>query len=464
MSHRRRNRNSERRRHPRGDFQRRIRRKARHITPQGLAGRIILFVVAILVLVQLVSWAFEDDDTWRVSDPEEAAAKQVIATIELLDKTPASDREEITNALTGIFLHVDVDDEPGTSTSRDRFVRQLREEVEELLEDLGDRSIRLGVRGDWQGVVVLSIQLKDGDWAIFQFPMRTFTLFQRDGSGFWSVLGWIMVIGAIFWFSNRLVRPLRTFAAAAERLGRDVNAEPLPVSGSRELKRAASAFNNMQTRIQRMVDDRTLMLAAIAHDLRTVLTRLRLRAEFIEDVEQQAKAAADIEEMQSMLDAGLAFAKGETEVEERRVTDLAALVRGLTEDFSHTDGPASYHGPAQLFYRCGPTEISRALSNLIRNAIAYGKSADVTLTSTRDNIVVTVRDKGPGIGTGLHEQVFQPFFRAEGSRNRETGGTGLGLAIARTIARRHGGDIALKNAVDGGLIATLTLPTAPSRG
>jgi signal transduction histidine kinase len=456
----RRHRRSRRRNRSADNLRRNFHRKAKRFAPPGLAGRIILFVVGILVLVQFVGWIFGDDDTWRVGDPEEVAAEQVIATVQLLDKTPSADREEITKALSGIFLRVTVDDEPRVSSSRDRFVRELREEVEELVEELGNRSIRLGVRGDWEGIIVLSIQLKDGDWVIFQFPMRTFTLFQRERSGIWTVLGWLLVIGAVFWFSNRLARPLRTFADAAERLGRDVNVPPLPVSGSREIRRAAMAFNNMQTRVQRMVDDRSLMLAAIAHDLRTVLTRLRLRAEFIEDTEQQDKAAADIEEMQAMLDAGLAFARGETEVEDRRMTDLAVLVRGLAEDFSHTDGPATYTGPEHLSYRCGPTEMKRALSNIIRNAITYGSRADIRLANEPNGVTITVSDNGPGISQELQEQVFQPFFRVEGSRNRETGGTGLGLAIARTIARRHGGDITLKNGVETGLIATLTLPSA----
>ena len=159
-----------------------------------------------------------------------------------------------------------------------------------------------------------------------------------------------------------------------------------------------------------------------------------------------------------MLDAGLAFARGETEVEERRVIDLAALVKGLADDLTQTDGPAHYHGPPSLSYRCGPNEMRRAISNVIRNAIAYGSEANVHLTSGPQGVVLTVADKGPGIPAELHEQVFQPFFRVEGSRNRETGGTGLGLAIARTIARRHGGDVSLANGPEGGLVVTVALP------
>jgi len=460
----RRHRRSRHRSRSNDNLRRKFHRRARHFTPPGLAGRIILMVVGILLVVQVVGWIFGDDDNWRIDEPEEVAAEQVIAATQLLDAANSEERDALTKALTGIFLRVKISDTPPASTDplRRGSYDDFEEEARALLGPLKDRATRIGYTGewDWDGIIVLSVQLLDGKWVVYEFPIRAFGAFQKPSSGFWSIVFWLLVIGSVFWFGNRLARPLRTFADAAERLGRDVNVAPLPVSGSREIRRAATAFNNMQTRVQRIVDDRSLMLAAIAHDLRTVLTRLRLRAEFIEDVEQQAKAAGDIEEMQAMLDAGLAFARGETEVEERRSTDLAELLRGLVEDFSHTDGPATYSGPSHLAYRCGPTEIKRALSNLIRNAIAYGSRAEVQMTSTPEAITIAIQDDGPGISDALQEQVFQPFFRVEGSRNRETGGTGLGLAIARTIARRHGGEITLKNRPEGGLTATLILPAS----
>ncbi len=457
--HRRRERTQEAR-----ELRRKFRRNANRFLPGGLAGRIILMVVGILFVVQLVGWIFGDNDRWEFDEPEEVAAEQVIAATQLLDRANEEEREALTQALTGIFLRVNVQSSAPDAGHRLRPDRggNFEEEARELLGPLENREVRIGYRGewDWDGIITLSVQLLDGNWVVYEFPIRAFGMFQQPSSGIGPWIFWLLVAGAIIWFSNRLVRPLRTFSAAAENLGRDINVDPLPVTGSRELRRASKAFNKMQTRVQRMIDDRSLMLAAIAHDLRTVLTRLRLRAEFIEDVEQQAKAEADIEEMQAMLDAGLAFARGETEVEERRVIDLAELTRSLTDDLMQTDGPARYHGPPSLSYRCGPNEMRRAISNVIRNAIAYGSEADVHLSSGPKGVALTISDKGPGIPTELHEQVFQPFFRVEDSRNRETGGTGLGLAIARTIARRHGGDVHLKNAPEGGLVVTLTLPAS----
>lgn len=438
---------------------RRFRRRAGYFTPPGLAGRIILFVVGIIMLVQFFGWLFSDDG-WDLEDPQRVAGEQVVAITQLLDETAPQDRDRLVGTLNGIALQVRLDDEPVVPRHQRWQSEEIEEEVRETLEELEDRRLEVALQGGWDrdSALLLSVQLKDGSWVIYSFPFRAFDLFREEGSGIESVLFWIFIVGAVFWFSNRLARPLRIFAEAAERIGRDVNTEPLPVSGSREIKRATRAFNDMQKRVQRMVDDRALMLAAIAHDLRTVLTRLRLRAEFIDDQEQQDKAAADIEEMQAMLDAGLAFARGETEVEARRTVDLAGLVRGLTEDFAHTDGPATYQGVDHLNYRCGPNEMRRAVSNLIRNAIAYGGKADVVLQAAPGAITLMISDDGPGIPIELHETVFQPFYRVESSRNRETGGTGLGLAIARTIARRHGGDIHLANRAGGGLTVTLSLP------
>lgn len=459
---RRRHRSRHSRRRSSRELQRRMRHNARRFSPPGLAGRIILMVVGIILLVQIVSWIFWDESRWY-DKADELAAGQLIAATQLIEQTPVSERQAIANALTGITLSVDLADTPKDVNHHGwDFTDDIADDVEDLLDPLDGRDIRVGAHRDWNDITWLyvSVQLEDQSWVIYGYPLQAFA-FDRDGSGIGPIIFWLFVGGVVYWLSNRLVRPIRTFSEAAERLGRDVNAPPLPVSGSREIRRAARAFNEMQTRIRRMIDDRTLMLAAIAHDLRTVLTRLRLRAEFIDDEEQQAKAAADIEEMQSMLDSSLAFARGETEAEERRTVNLAKMVQDLVDDISKTDGPATYLGPDQLIYSCGPNEMRRALSNVIRNAVVYGEEADVQLQQTQDNVRVTVSDKGPGIPSDLHEQVFQPFFRAEGSRNRETGGNGLGLAIARTIARRHGGDITLANRPTGGLTVTLLLPRLP---
>jgi signal transduction histidine kinase len=232
----------------------------------------------------------------------------------------------------------------------------------------------------------------------------------------------------------------------------------MPEHGSRELRRAASAFNRMQARLRRFVDDRTMMLAAISHDLRTVLTRLRLRAEFIDDGEQQGKAIADIDEMQAMLDETLNFARDDAREEALVAVDLTALLQNLCDAVTDSGQSLNFEGPAHLPVQCRPVALRRALRNLLDNAIRYGGQAEVSLSQSNGDAVVEIADKGPGIPVAMREKVFQPFFRLETSRSRETGGTGLGLSSARAILRRHGGDITLHDRPPGGLLVRATLP------
>ena len=258
-----------------------------------------------------------------------------------------------------------------------------------------------------------------------------------------------------------MTRPLRSFADAAERIGLDVRSPPLPEQGSRELRNATRAFNLMQARLRRFVDDRTMMLAAISHDLRTMLTRLKLRAEFIEDAEQQAKAISDLDEMQAMLDSTLAFARDDAAEEPRTRTDLAALVQSLCDDMADAGQPVTCQTHGRLAYVCAPGAIKRAVQNIVINAIKYGFSAWVEVREEANRIDISVTDTGPGIPADRREDIFRPFYRLETSRNRETGGSGLGLAVARSIARRHGGDIVLEDADGGGLTVRLSLPHTP---
>ncbi|MEB3229483.1 MAG: ATP-binding protein [Leptolyngbyaceae bacterium] len=273
------------------------------------------------------------------------------------------------------------------------------------------------------------------------------------GLGIWALAAW---------GTQRITAPLLQFAAAADRLGRDVNAPPLPERGSWELRQVAQAFNQMQERLQRLIGDRTLMLAALSHDLRTVLTRLRLRSEFIHDPIQQEKAQADLGQMEWMLNATLSFAKEDSTPEPRTSLDLASLLQSICDDLSDAGYPVDYRGinapaspapasPVQrLIIEGQPTALRRAFTNMIENGAIYGKSATVSLMPLSTGVEVAIADQGPGIPPDKQEEVFKPFVRLEQSRNRATGGTGLGLAVARTVIRRHGGDIRLQNDPDAG--------------
>jgi signal transduction histidine kinase len=273
----------------------------------------------------------------------------------------------------------------------------------------------------------------------------------------------LVILFFAIWAAHRVTRPLAHFAEAADRLGVDLRAPPLPEHGSRELRKAARAFNQMQDRLRRLIDDRTMMLAAISHDLRTVLTRLKLRAEFIDDPQQRDKAVADIDEMRAMLDASLSFARDDTAEEARTSVDLSSLLQSLCDDLSDAGSKVAYDGPSRLAYRSQPVAMRRAFANLIGNALKYGGEADVTAAGDARGVTVEIADRGPGIPADMREQVFAPFFRLEGSRSRDTGGTGLGLSVARGIVRRHGGDITLHDRDGGGLLARVTLPAVAER-
>jgi signal transduction histidine kinase len=265
------------------------------------------------------------------------------------------------------------------------------------------------------------------------------------------------------WAVRRMMAPLQTLAHAAEVLGRDVNAPPLPETGPTEIVTAAIAFNTMAGRIRRFVQDRTELLTAIGHDLRTPITRLKLRAEFVEDDEQRTKILADLEELEAMVSATLAFGRDARASEPVTALDLAELLRTILDDAADArpdlQEVLTYDGPAHLTIKARSLSLKRALANLVTNAVTYAGSARVRLAPPDNRaVIIQVEDSGPGIPPADLDRVFEPFFRGERSRNRETGGVGLGLAIARNIVRAHGGDITMANRSEGGVRATVMIP------
>jgi signal transduction histidine kinase len=304
----------------------------------------------------------------------------------------------------------------------------------------------------------ISVRLGDGTWLNVFAPLDLPEPLWRPRFLVPVLLSVLMVAAAGLLAVRRAAQPFATFAAAAERLGVDVAAPGLAEAGPREVRRAAHAFNVMQGRIRRFVEDRTQMLAAISHDLRTPITRLRLRAEFVDDEGERARMLADLDEMEKMIAATLAFARDDAAREERRATDLAALVQGLVDDLAATGAAASYAGPDRLVVAVRPMALKRAVANLLDNAVKYGKAARASLAAATGEIRLSIDDDGPGIPAADRERVFSPFVRLDASRSRDTGGTGLGLSVARAAVRAHGGDIALADRPQGGLRVTVTLP------
>lgn len=303
----------------------------------------------------------------------------------------------------------------------------------------------------------VAVQRDDGRWLSTR-PRASFRWGSWQGRILLTLLISILAIAPLaWWFARRLASPISAFAEAAERLGRDPRAPPLALSGSGEVQAAVTAFNNMQERLRRYVEDRTAMVGAIAHDLRTPLTRLRFRIEGAPE-ELRAKLAQDIDQMEAMVAATLGFVHDATHTAERTKLELASLVESVIDEAAETGADAAIESGQRIVIEGDPLALKRMVANLVDNAVKYGIRARGRVFAEAGQAVIEIDDEGPGIAAGEMERVFDPFYRGEPSRSRETGGTGLGLAVVRSIARAHGGDVTLKNRDGGGLTARVSLP------
>lgn len=260
------------------------------------------------------------------------------------------------------------------------------------------------------------------------------------------------------WVGARwLSQPVRRLAAAARALGRDIHRTPLAEAGTIECREATRVFNGMQAQIRRQIDERDRFVAAVSHDLRTPLTRLRLRVEALQDAAERQRFGRDIAEMEAMLRATLDYLRGAAEAEALVPLDVMALVTSMADDQQDAGHPVTVVGHCAPL-QAQPSALRRCISNLVENAVRYGGGAEIHLIDTPQRLRVEVADRGPGLPEAELEQVLAPFYRVESSRNRHSGGIGLGLSIAHDIARRHGGTLVLRNRMGGGLVAALELP------
>lgn len=450
------------------------------LLPDSIKTRTILVLLVGLTVSHIGSTLVysSDRDHALVVASEQLIAEKLATLAHLIDNTPSGLRQKVADAVTNADLAVSWGEDAGEGTLSpgDERLSPIKRALAPHFGELGPERLHVAMSGA-KGVsalaaashllhgfparpeMVVAVMLADGSWARFK-------VFLPSAVSAWSLnalLSTLVMVAATLviaiWATRWITAPLASFAAAAERLGRDVTAPPLAEDGPREVRAAARAFNQMQARLRSFVEDRLQMLAAISHDLKTPITRLRLRTEQLPiDAAQQGRMLADLDQMARMVTSNLAFARDEANTEPAQDLDLAALLEAICDDAAEMGEDAAFDWTERLVYHGRALALRRLFSNLVENAVRYGGQARVQAARHADAIEVIVEDGGPGIPEDRLDQVFQPFFRLEGSRNQSTGGIGLGLATARTIARSHGGDVLLRNRDGGGLQAVVRLP------
>jgi signal transduction histidine kinase len=456
--------------------------------PRSLRGQVIALLLIGLGVAQLLGFVISRRQHEHAMQAlrDEFALARVASVVRLLADTPPTLHERIVHTASTRPLQLSLSNEAVLDThAAGQRSALLRQRLAALI-DTDNANIRLGLRTlempeepwrmqrrrnrdeHWPGrpgrtlrqstVLAVAVRLADGRWLNAVSAARPPERFWQ-----WPTLLSIgltaLILSALMIFMvRRITRPLAQLSSAAERFGRGEAVPLLAEDGPLDIQETIRAFNRMRDRLQRFVQDRTRMLAAISHDLRTPITALRVRAELIDDAETRGKILTTLDEMQRMTEATLAFVREEAAPEETRLIDLEALIGSLCDDLSDTGKDVTFSGPGKTPYRCRVVSLKRAIGNLVDNAVAYGQRAHVTLTAADEALHITIDDDGPGIAAADMERVFEPFVRLEASRSRDTGGVGLGMAIARSIVRRHGGDITLANRPQGGLRVTVRLP------
>ncbi|OHT20474.1 ATP-binding protein [Edaphosphingomonas haloaromaticamans] len=321
----------------------------------------------------------------------------------------------------------------------------------------GDRLVPMR-RGEplFFGTVTAAVERADG-WRVVNTPPRPLIAAWQRRILLWFALSAIALLPLAWWFARRLTRPIRRFADAAERMGHDPLAPRVAEEGPAELRQTAHALNLMQERIAAYVAERTAMIGAIAHDLRTPLARIAFRIEAAPD-DVRDKVQADIEQMRAMIAATIGFVRGSTSSNEIADVELGSLLEGLAHDEADMGRPVSVGRIDPVQVRGDRLALARLFQNLIDNGVTYGERVELSLVREGQEAVAIVADRGAGIDESQIDRLFQPFERGDPSRNRQTGGIGLGLTIARSIAREHGGTLILRNRAGGGLEAVCRLP------
>jgi len=433
--------------------------------PRSLAGRTLLLLLATALVVYLggvVAYRLLAQDAAERSRLAQIADRLDTA-MNTLSELPPPERNGAARALSSASFRATwsatslVDD----ASADDPSLQNLHQRLTELAPQLDGRPIHL--RWDehafagTQSVLLGAAQLNDRSYVVFSAAIIPTAIPSLPSTIFVASLVFVSIIVVAVFMLHAMNAPLRRLAEAADRYGRD-HPVILPERGPREIVQAERAFNAMQRRIQRLIADRTQALAAVSHDLRTPIARLRLRCGLMADDSVRADCERDLAEMEAMVEATLAYLRGDDDIEPPRLTDIAATLATLVDDAVDAGHQATLTGPTHAAVMLRSVSMKRALANLVDNAVGYGGCARVALEQTPSDLWITIDDDGPGIPDADMPHVFEPFHRLDASRNRGTGGVGLGLTIARQVIEREGGSLHLFNRLGGGLRAEIRLP------
>ncbi|WP_322517792.1 ATP-binding protein [Rhodopseudomonas palustris] len=422
----------------------------------GIRSQIAVLVIASLIGTQLLIMAtFLLRGPDRFGPPEHRHDQFEISVL-LIAATPEEQRPQLVDQITRTFPHLELRllDAAEVPPRSDRELPEIRQ----VARALGPLARVFALPGGETPRV--GIALPDGTAIAAAIPEMRGRPPISNGPWLSAFLGVIISLAMFgLWADRALSTPLSGFARAAENFKLDGTDEPLPESGPDEIRSLARAMNRSRNRITALIDDRTRTLAAIGHDLRTPITRLRLRSEFIEDVTQRDNMLRDLDQMRSMLDAVLSFLRTGRALEPMTRIDLASTLQLITDQFADLGHKVTYVGPEHAELPARPDDIRRAVTNLVDNAVRYGQDVIVRLEASPGHVAIAVEDDGPGIPESCRAELIEPFVRGDDARNMdETSGFGLGLSIARTIAQNHGGELTLHDRKPHGLIVRIDLP------
>ncbi|MGY8711328.1 ATP-binding protein [Bradyrhizobium sp. 18BD] len=422
---------------------------------KGIGGQIAALVLASTVALHLVvTTAFLISRPDRPDTPPDGAHQLTDAAL-LLGSADAGERPRLIADLARAFPKLGIEMlAPGTASVEESDNQHLRGIRRHL--GRGYKAVQLATDGSAHR---FGVELPDG----------TVIAGHVEGGPrpwFWGA-PWLMTLMTAFicvtvlglWAARALTAPLSSFAKAAENFSLDGGAEPLPERGPEEIRSVARALNRMHERIARLMSDRTRMLAAISHDLRTPITRLRLRAEFIEDEGNRKRMLIDLDQMRSMLESVLSLLRNDRKIEAVTLVDIASTLQLIADQFGDMGHVVHYEGPLSATAAARPDDLHRGVTNLVENAVRFGAEVTIRLDVSGSKLVIDVEDDGPGISEARKQEMLEPFVRGDDARTMDDStGFGLGLSIARAIALAHGGELSLHDREPHGLIVRMQLP------